>query len=155
MPFVVICRACSAAYSPALFVLNPQNPVPTATLSPWSCNLVRSTPLVLAYLGPTELCVGRRGLCVSLRLRPGRIASPYRAAGAAPRWSTSRYPRRKLRRGFVRGGYTSLFFQSRTAQSVSFSRQRRSCEKIDCGGRFNEVSTHHEHMLDPIFDTPG
>ena len=100
---------------------------------------MRSTPLVLAYLGPAELCVGRRGLRMSLCLRPGRIASPYRAAGAAPRWSTSRYPRRKLRRGFVRGGYTSLFFQSRAAQSASFSGQHGFCENEIEEGDAHEV----------------
>jgi hypothetical protein len=47
----------------ARFVFNPQNPVPTTTMSPWSGNFVHSTPLALPYLSPGELCVERRGLC--------------------------------------------------------------------------------------------
>jgi hypothetical protein len=94
----------------ARFVFNPQNPVPTAALDPWSRGVVRSTPRSLPGLGPGELCVGRRGLRVSLRLlRPGPAVCLRTGPGPRPAaCSTPRYSRQELFRGYVRGGY--LFF---------------------------------------------
>jgi hypothetical protein len=61
----------------ACFVFNPQTPVPTAALGPWSRGLVRSTPLRGATRFARVAASAPRAHCVSVPGRRGRAPLLY------------------------------------------------------------------------------